>query len=430
MTEASTIFALSSGAPPAAIGVIRVSGPRSGAALVAMHGRLPEPRRATLGWLRDPATGERIDRALLLWLPGPHSATGEDLAELHVHGGRAVTAAVLAALGSLDELRPAEGGEFTRRAFEHGMIDLAQAEGLADLIAAETDVQRRSAQHHAGGLLSRRVAAWQERILSLSAQVEAILDFGNEQDVAPDDAPVRREIDALANQMAELKQAVPTERLREGIRVVLAGPPNAGKSTLLNAVVGRAAAITAATAGTTRDVIEAPLAIAGVPFLFVDTAGLRDEGDAVERIGIARAHAAVERADILLWLGDADAAPDHARRLILHPRCDQFGRGRKPDQVDIAVSAVTGAGVAELLGVIARLGKALLPAASDVTLDMRQRDVVTMCHARLREASRCDDLVLVAELLRSARQALDRLTGRAGVEEMLDALFCRFCIGK
>lgn len=429
MAGAATIFALSSGAPPAAIGVIRISGPQAGAALAALHGRLPEPRRATLGWLHDPATGERIDRALLLWFPGPHSATGEDIAELHVHGGRAVTRAVLDALAAVDGCRAAEGGEFTRTAFANGVIDLAQAEGLADLIAAETEIQRRSAQHLAGGALSRQVAAWQDAILLLSARIEAVLDFGDEDDVAVDLAPIRDALAGLGREMQRLLAGVPTERLRDGIRVVLAGPPNAGKSSLLNAIAGRDAAITAATAGTTRDVIEVPLSIGGIPFVLVDTAGLREAGDAVERIGIARAHAAIDGADILLWLGEAADAPLHPERIVLHPRCDQAGRERTPTAA-LAVSAVTGWGLDSLLRRIGAVGETLVPKAGDIALNRRQSETVALCVESVREAAEQDDSVLVAESLRAARHALDRLTGRAGTEEMLDALFGRFCIGK
>lgn len=427
---AATIFALSSGAPPAAIGVIRVSGPAAGAALAILHGRITRPRRATLGWLRDPASGEPLDRALLLWLPGPRSATGEDLAELHVHGGRAVTRAVLDALGAIEGLRPAEAGEYTRRAFANGVIDLAQAEGLADLIAAETEVQRRSAQHHAEGALSRLVAAWQHRILDLSARIEAMLDFEEEEEVEPDLAPVQAALADLAAEMEQLLAGVPTERLREGIRVVLAGPPNAGKSTLLNAIVGRDAAIIAATAGTTRDLIEVPQAIGGVPFLFIDTAGLRDPGDAIERIGIERARNAMGAADILLWLGDVDAAPAHTNPLLLHPRCDQPGREHAPPGADLSISAATGTGMQALLARIATLGRSLMPRVNDVTLDRRQREAVARCSAGVGESVKEVDLVLIAESLRAVRRVLDELTGRAGTEEMLDALFGRFCIGK
>ena len=427
---AATIFALSSGAPPAAIGIIRISGPGAGSALVALYGRLPAPRRATVGWLRDPANGERIDRALLLWFPGPNSATGEDLAEFHVHGGRAVTQAVLDVLAALDGLRPAAGGEFTRQAFANGIIDLAEAEGLADLIAAETELQRRSAQQLAGGALSRQVAAWQEQILLLSARVEAMLDFDGEADVEPDFTPVSVGLSGIAEEMERLMAGAPTERLREGIRVVLAGPPNAGKSSLLNAITRREAAITAATAGTTRDVIEAPMAIRGIPFLFVDTAGLRDACDAIEQIGVDRARDAIASADILLWLGDIADSPRTPRLIALHPRCDQSGRHDLPMGAAFAVSSLTRVGVDSLIERIVELGRALVPRVGEVALNRRQREAIGCCFESVRDASAEADPVLIAESLRAAREALDRLTGRAGTEEMLDALFARFCIGK
>lgn len=425
----ATIFALSSGAPPAAIGVVRISGTQAGAALAALHGALPPPRRATLGWLTDPADGERLDRALLLWLPGPGTATGEDLAELHLHGGRAVTTAVLSALARLPGLRPAEAGEFTRRAFANGVIDLAQAEGLADLLQAETEAQRRSAQALAGGALSRRVAAWQARILDLSAEVEAIIDHADEEDVPDTHAAVTAAAAAIAGEMAALLAQPPAERLRDGIRVVIAGPPNAGKSTLLNALAGRDAAIVSPVAGTTRDLIEAPLTLAGRPFLVVDTAGLREGGDEVERTGIARAEAAVAACDILIWLGDPIAAPVHPRRIIVHAKADQAARECLAEGADLSCSAVTGYGLQALVDRLVFASASLLPANGEVALHRRQRDAVHECVDGLSD-TRCGDLLVVAEGLRLARRALDRITGRAGTEDVLNVLFSRFCIGK
>jgi tRNA modification GTPase len=426
----NTIFALSSGAPPAAIGIIRVSGPAAGPALRALLGRLPEPRRATFGWLRAPETGDVLDQALVLWLPGPGTSTGEDIAELHIHGGRAVAAAVLGGLEAIPGLRLAEPGEFTRRAFANGVIDLAQAEGLADLIAAETDIARRNAQQLAGGVLSRRVRDWQERILRVSAEVETMLDFADEQDADALGAEIGGTLGMLRGEMARLLDQPPAERLKDGIRVVLAGPPNAGKSTLLNAIAGREAAIAAPTPGTTRDLIEVPLAIGGMPFLFVDTAGLREEAtDAVEGIGIARARAAADAADILVWLGAPSDAPAHPACVLVHPRSDVVGRTVAPSEDVLAVSSVTGLGIDALVGRLRTIAASLLP-GNEVALVRRQREALADCHAALVEAGiQCDPL-LVAEELRHARSALDRLTGRAGVEQMLDALFSRFCIGK
>ena len=275
MSETPTIFALSSGAPPAGVGVVRVSGPRAGAALEALAGRLPQPRRASLAKLRDGAFA-LLDEALVLWFPGPNTATGEDLAEFHCHGGRAVIAVVEAALAALPGLRRAEPGEFTRRAFANGRIDLAEAEGLGDLLAAETELQRAAAIANAGGALSRQVESWREGVLVLSAEVEGVLDFSDEEDSADLPEFFTWNIGALAGELGVWLARPRSERLGEGYRVVLAGPPNAGKSTLFNVLVESEAAITSPIAGTTRDVIERSVAIAGVPFAFVDTAGLRD----------------------------------------------------------------------------------------------------------------------------------------------------------
>ncbi|HUD28105.1 MAG TPA: GTPase, partial [Novosphingobium sp.] len=276
-----TIFALSSGSPPAAIAVVRLSGPQAGAALAALAGGLPEPRRASYRTLRV-SRETVLDRALVLWFPGARTATGEDLAELHLHGGRAVVAATESALATMPGLRRAEPGEFTRRAFANGRMDLAEAEGLADLLSAETELQRRSAIAMVGGSFSNQVAAWRFRILDASAAIEAVLDFGDEDDVADLPPTFAASIAALAEELADWLKRPRAETLREGYRVVLAGPPNAGKSTLFNALVEDEAAITAPLAGTTRDVLTRAVAIEGVPFVFADTAGLREEaGDAI-----------------------------------------------------------------------------------------------------------------------------------------------------
>lgn len=421
-----TIFALSSGAPPAAIGVIRISGPRARTALEVLAGGLPEPRHASLRLLRD-ASGEVLDRALAIWFPGPATATGEDLAELHCHGGRAVVAAIEAALGAMDGLRRAAPGEFTRRAFANGVIDLAEAEGLADLLSSETELQRLAAQRAAGGGLSREVEAWRVRLLGLSAQVEAALDFADEDDVGGLPDVFHVELDALVSEWTEACAKPRAERLRDGVRVVLGGPPNSGKSSLFNALLDEGAAIVSAEAGTTRDVIERPVALDSVPIVLVDTAGLRDEGmGEIEQIGINRARAEVARADIVLWLGPEGDGPDGAVEIA--SRSDLAGSGKA--HADHSVSAVTGEGVDALAHAIAARARAVLPRPGDTALNARQAEALADAAEALRTHQRSEDLLLLAERLRIARLALDRLLGRHSTEDMLDALFGRFCIGK
>jgi tRNA modification GTPase len=368
--------------------------------------------------------GELLDNSVILWLPGPKSATGEDQAELHVHGGRAVIARVLAALGTMQGLREARPGEFTRRAFENGALDLAEAEGLGDLLLAETEGQRRAALALMGGQLSRAVAGWQDRLLALAAEVEAALDFSDEDDVVPLAPDFGLRIAALRDEMAAALARSAAERLKDGIRVVIAGPPNAGKSSLLNALAGREAAIVTAIPGTTRDLVEAPVALGGMPFLLTDTAGLRDSEDEVETIGVARARASLAGADIVLWLGAPAEAPTGAVRI--HAKADL---GPAPAGADLATSAVTGEGLAVLVDLLQARAAELLPVPGEVALNARHRAAIADAAEALAEAASLD-LLIAAESLRTARIALDRVTGKAGVEDMLDALFGRFCIGK
>ncbi len=421
-----TIFALSSGAPPAAIGVVRISGPAAGDAVGAMCGQLPEPRRASLRTVRAKG-GAALDRALVVWFPGPKTATGEDLAELHCHGGRAVVSAIEAELAAHPGLRRAEPGEFTRRAFANGVIDLAEAEGLGDLLAAETELQRRAAQEAAGGGLSRRVEDWRDRVLKLSALVEAQLDFGDEDDVGGLPEMFHVELRDLLAEWTKAIEAPHAERLRDGIRVVFAGPPNSGKSSLFNAILDEGAAIVSAEAGTTRDVIERPVALGGVPFVLVDTAGLREEGAGeVERIGIDRARGELARSDIVLWLGSEGQGPSGA--LEIASRCDLGGEGKMaPDHV---VSAVTGEGVEDLVAALVERARGLLPRPGAASLNRRQSAALVDARDALAEVEAGEDSLLTAERLRLARLALDRLLGRHSTEDMLDALFGRFCIGK
>lgn len=426
--------------PPAAIGVVRVSGPGAGAALAALAGRLPAPRRASLAELKD-AAGAPLDRALLLWFPGPATATGEDLAELHLHGGRAVVAAVEAALEAMPGLRRAEAGEFTRRAFDNGRMDLAEAEGLADLLAAETESQRKQAMAMASGHVSRAVEAWQDRLLTLMAGAEAELNFADEDDVETGEAVAQRlreGMATLADELAAWLARPAAEVIAEGVSVVIAGPPNVGKSTLINALAKRELAIVSPVAGTTRDVIETALALDGIAMRFSDTAGLRAEsGDAIEMIGIDRARAAVEAADILLWLGRPSEAPDHPRAILVAAQADRWKGDAAAEaeaaRCDLMLSASTGEGMDKLHRMIVEMARTLLPREGEAALRRRQRDALGEAKAWLdvepgsREGG---DLILLAERLRLTAGALDRITGRAGVEEMLDALFGRFCIGK
>ena len=302
--DRDTIFALSSGRPPAAVAVVRISGPRAGVALETLIGRVPAARRASLARVRDPATGDLIDEGLALWFPGPNSETGEDIVELQVHGGRAVIAALLAALGRFDGLRHAEAGEFTRRAFENGRMDLTAVEGLADLVAAETEAQRRQALRQLKGLLGERAETWRQRLIEALALVEAGIDFSDEDDVPAD--LTARSLELIRPLADEVSTAMAGqgERLREGLRVAIAGPPNAGKSTLFNRLARREAAIVSPFPGTTRDVLEIHLDLGGYPVTVLDTAGIRDATDPIEREGVRRAGEQAARADLVLWVID------------------------------------------------------------------------------------------------------------------------------
>ncbi len=371
---------------------------------------------------------------MALWLPGPGTATGEDSAELHLHGGRAVVAAVEAALAAMPGLRRAEPGEFTRRSFANGRIDLAEAEGLADLLAAETELQRRTAMTMADGALSRMVAGWRGRVLALSAAIEASLDFAGEDEIDEQGAAIPSGIAdgcaALSLELGTWLGRPRAEPLREGFRVVLAGPPNAGKSTLFNALLEDEAAITAAEPGTTRDVLIRAVAIGGVPFCLVDTAGLRDDGAGpIEQIGIARARAEAERADLVLWLGPEGEGPGNR---VVWEIAAQIDRADAPAKraARHRVSALSGEGLDDLRSALVALARTALPAPGDVALNARQHRLLAEVADAAAEAGECSDPLLAAENLRLARAALDRLVGRTGTEDMLDALFGRFCIGK
>lgn len=408
--------------------MIRISGPQAHAAGERVAGALPEARSAVVRELRSPGSGELLDEALVLRFDSPASSTGEDVVEFQCHGGRAVVDAVLAALASIDGLRAAQPGEFTRRAFENGRIDLTEAEGLADLIEAETESQRKAALALAEGGLRRQIERWQDRLLTLSARAEVAIDY-DEEDVLGADPILQRDCADLESELREWLARPRAELLKAGVRVVVAGPPNAGKSSLLNAIAGTERAIVTDLPGTTRDHIEVPLALAGIPLLLTDTAGLRDAQDRVEAIGVARAEALVEAADVLVWLGQPGAAPHHSRLIKVHAKADLPDR-KQPPANSIAVSAVTGAGLKELLEQIGAQAKAILPPEDAIALNRRQAVHLEEAADALGQARRAPDLVLIAEGLRVARGGFDRLTGKAGVEDVLDALFGRFCLGK
>jgi len=442
MATAATIFALSSAAGRAGVAVIRISGIEAGEALQGLAGALPEPRVATLRRLRHPVSRETLDRALILWFPAPHSFTGEHMAELHVHGGRAVVAGVLEALHAMPGLRPAEPGEFARRAFENGKIDLTEAEGLADLIDAETEAQRVQALRQSGGALRRLYDGWREAIIRAMALVEAALDFSDEADIPREAfAEARPIVRGLHDELsAHLQDARRGEILREGFRVAIAGPPNAGKSSLLNALAGRDAAIVSDEAGTTRDVIEVRLDLGGYPVIVSDTAGIREAEGAIEREGIARAFRAAREADLIVWLTDASMPSDPppglegASRLIaVANKCD-LATSLPSGQFDHLMSVRTGAGMSEFVArlaaeVRARIGDG---AASLGITRPRHRTEIETARAALARFLEGDETEaeLRAEDLREAAAALGRLTGRVDVEHVLDAIFSQFCIGK
>ncbi len=447
-----TIFALSSGRPPAAIAVVRVSGPRARAALEALIGRVPQPRQAALANVRDPATGEVIDQALALWFPAPRSETGEDVAELQLHGGRAVVAAALAALGRIPRLRMAEPGEFSRRAFENGHLDLTQVEALADLIGADTEAQRRQALQQMRGLLGDRAEAWRTQAIEALALVEAAIDFPDEGDVPKD--LIGRAL-AIARPMADeiraaLAGAERGERLREGLWVVIAGPPNAGKSTLLNRIAKREAAIVSPIAGTTRDVIEVHLDLNGYPVNLIDTAGIRESSDdPIEHEGMRRAREQAARANLVLWV--VDAASSDAPAPSPEPGVSQWTIINKMDLVRSQelprlewqfkakadahfISATTGAGFDALIAAVVAFAERYFTLEPALVTRERQRraldEVVQSVVAAQALAGRGHGEELIAEQLRLAASALGRLTGRIDVEDILDVIFRDFCIGK
>lgn len=446
MSQAGTIFALSSAPGRAGVAVVRVSGGAAGPALDAMATPRPQPRTATGRRLRHPKTGEILDRALVLWFPAPGSFTGEDVAELHVHGGRAVIQAVLAALGTVRGCRLAEPGEFARRAFENGKLDLTMAEGLADLIEAETEAQRRQALRQAEGGLASLYDSWRSALLEALSLVEAAIDFSDEPDV---EATTVRPATGIARDLAvmirrHLDDGHRGEILREGFHVVLAGPPNVGKSSLLNALARRDAAIVSEEAGTTRDVIEVRLDLDGLPVVISDTAGLREATGTIEREGIRRTLLRTRAADLIVWLMDATAPEPRLpvelaeladRTLWVSNKIDLHPGGwpeSLPDDL-LGVSALTGAGIEELTRRLAAIARdRAAPVEHPGLTQERHRANLEQCLASLSAFLKgpAVSLELRAEDLRLAANALGRLTGRVDPEQVLDQIFRRFCIGK
>lgn len=440
MSDQSTIFAPASGFGRAAVAVIRLSGPGCAGVLEALAAPLPPPRRLSLRSLRDPADGTVLDKALVCWMPGPATFSGEDMAELHLHGGAAVRAGVIRVLTDLPGCRAAEAGAFTRRAVLNGRMDLTEAEGIADLIEAETEAQRRQALRQLDGVLGRQVEAWREEVLACLASAEAALDFSDEGDV--DDAILDA---ALAARVSALRDGITLaladgnrgERLRDGFTVVLAGPPNVGKSTLLNALSRRDVAIVSDQPGTTRDAIEVRLDLDGLPVLLVDTAGLRETADPVESEGIARTRRRIAQGDLVLLLMDCEAAEatgtQGVPQIRVQTKADlRDGAVRGADDV-LAISARTGFGLDGLLRAIHGRAASALGSGDAVVTRERHRKALSRCVDHLTRVLGAGDEVLpelVCEDLRLAARALGEISGRVGVEDVLDRLFESFCIGK
>jgi tRNA modification GTPase len=430
-----TIFALSSGAPPAGVAVIRISGPQSRFVVETIAGPLPAPRYAALRAMRHPGDGREVDRGLVLWFPAPASFTGDDCAEFQLHGGLAVIHAMLEALSELPGLRLAEPGEFSRRAFENGKLDLTELEGLSDLVSAETEAQRRQAVAQAGGALRARLEGWRSRIIAMRAAVEADFDFSDEDDVPGDvSADVWEKAGALAREIRRfLADGHAGEITRSGFQVVLMGPPNSGKSSLLNALARRDVAIVSEEAGTTRDVVEVALDLAGYKVVLIDTAGIREAEGRVEQEGIKRARQRAASSDVVIWLSpvnEPDAEPDTGIEApVLKVRSkDDSGALREG-----SVSVVRPGGLDWLIHRLSDLvpGKAMAGEAAPVSR-VRHRKSLEACVGLLEEAASGAALApeLRTELLRSAGDEIGRITGKIDVEDLLDIIFVEFCIGK
>ena len=433
-----TIFALSSGRPPSAISIVRLSGSLAATALGSLAGKIPVPRMATRALLRD-ANQQPIDDAVVLWFPGPASATGEDVAEFHVHGGRAVLAALFAALSAVENMRAAEPGEFTRRAFENGKLDLTEAEALDDLIHADTDRQRRQALRQLKGLLGDKARDWRTRIIEATALIEAGIDFSDEGDVPAElIAPAFAKIKSLLVEIEEVLAAQgQSERLRDGLVVAISGPPNVGKSTLMNQLARREVAIVSPHAGTTRDIIEVQLDLDGYPVTVIDTAGIRETSDPVEQEGVRRARTRTAEADLVLWLADAQHGESwntgEVPAWTVRTKIDLDPTGQARGESDFEISASRGDGLKELISALVGFAQNYFGSGEDGLIGReRQRKLLQQTADLLRrsmsEVGRGEEFV--AEDLRSAAQSLGRLLGRVDVEDVLDAIFRDFCIGK
>jgi tRNA modification GTPase len=448
MTE-STIFAPATARGRAGVAVIRVSGAAAAATLVALTGSLPPPRRARRARLTNPQTGEALDDALVLWFPGPASFTGEDVAEFHTHGGTAVVSAVLEALARVPGSRPAEPGEFSRRAFLNGRMDLTEAEAIADLVNAETEAQRRQALRQADGALARLYDGWRDRCKRLLAHLEAVIDFPDE-DLPPEvEAATRDGIAALSAALAaHLDDRHRGERLRDGLHVAVVGVPNAGKSSLVNRLARREAAIVSAMAGTTRDVVEVHMDLGGYPLVVADTAGLRETDDLVEAEGVRRARARMDSADLTLHVIDGTtlvAAPDGSFEtgsdgptgpaVIRVVTKTDLPHTPDPDALRAAgilpLSTLSGEGLAALEAVLEERARSLLEGDGGPALTrQRHRTALEEARGALDQSLVAPLPELMAEDLRMAMRAIGRVTGRVDVDELLDVIFRDFCIGK
>ncbi|WP_034995260.1 tRNA uridine-5-carboxymethylaminomethyl(34) synthesis GTPase MnmE [Beijerinckia mobilis] len=441
-----TIYAIASGFGRSSVCVVRLSGSKSGETAIRLAGRLPQPRTFLLATLRDPRNGEIIDKGLVLWFPAPHSFTGEDVVEFQIHGGRAVVAALFDALGACEGLRAANAGEFTRRALDHGKLDLAEVEGLADLIDAETQAQRRQALRQMEGALSHQAIEWRGKLLDALAFIEAEIDFVDERDVPPETS---RLVDAIIGPLLvslrrELAKGTAGERIRDGFHIALMGPPNAGKSTLLNVLAQRDIAIVSDLPGTTRDVIDVALDLGGYSVTLIDTAGLRDSADPLEQMGMARAMQRGQGADLILWLSEASTPSDPPPELTgavwrIMTKIDRAeslpapAEDRELEKTDtFFISAATGYNLERLIAALKKFvdvqtigaGEALITRARH--REAFERAANALDHAMTRHLP----IELMGEDLRHAAQALQDITGCIGAEEILGEIFSRFCIGK